>query len=82
MKDEKGEQFHTTVSSRKCKDEKPWIKFLEDMQIIRVPNRAKIRREQSNKEVIGKKSMDIRKLEFSVRKDLLNATSYNLKTHI
>lgn len=52
------------------------------MQIIRVPNRAKIRREQSNKEVIGKKSMDIRKLEFSVRKDLLNATSYNLKTHI
>lgn len=68
MKDEKGEQFHTTVSSRKYKDEKPWIKFLEDMQIIRVPNRAKIRREQSNKEVIGKNLWILGNLNFQLEK--------------
>lgn len=52
------------------------------MQIIRVPNGAKIRRGQSNREVIEDNLKDFKKLEFSVIKDLLNATCYNLKTHI
>lgn len=38
------------------------------MQIIRVPNRAKIRREQSNKEVIGKNIWILGNLNFQLEK--------------